>query len=199
MQLTIITPYYDTLKYIKFLSKILNTQLTDEVEWLIIDDGCNEKELDELPARVIHLEKNSGNASTPRNIGLDNAKGKYITFVDSDDLVSLDYVSKILNKIKTSDFDYCFFSWQSINGKRIIKDQPEKWNTSVWNCIYKKELIGDTRFNPKQNIGEDELFNKEVRKGKKENIEDILYFYNWGRPDSMSTNYLQGKIGYTKE
>ena len=199
MLLSIITPYYDTLRYIIFLSKILKTQLTDEVEWIIIDDGCHEKALDILPARVIHLEKNSGNASTPRNVGLDNAKGKYIAFVESDDIVSLDYIPKILNKIKSCDFDYCYISWESVSGKKIITDLPENWNTCVWNCIYKKEIIGDTRFDSNKNIGEDEKFNKEVRKGKKENIEDILYFYNWGRPNSMTSNYLKGKIPREKE
>ena len=122
-----------------------------------------------------------------------------IVFVDSDDLVSLDYIEKILNKIKTSNFDYCFYSWESSNGKRIIKDTPETWNTCVWNCIYKKELIGNTRFNPNINVGEDEVFNKEVRKGVKENIEDVLYFYNWGRPESLTTKYLGGKIKHKKE
>ena len=40
------------------LAEILEPQLTDEVEWIIIDDGCNEKELDKLKARVIHLKEN---------------------------------------------------------------------------------------------------------------------------------------------
>ena len=49
--------------------------------------------------RTIFIESN-GTASKPRNIGLDNAKGKYIAFIDSDDLISEDYIAKILNKIK---------------------------------------------------------------------------------------------------
>jgi len=199
MKLSIITPYYNTLKYIKFLSQIITPQLTDEVEWIIIDDGCNEKELDSLKAKVIHLKENSGNASTPRNVGLDNATGEYIAFIDSDDLVAVNYIDTILKKINTSDFDYCYISWQSKYGKRIIKDEPESWNTCVWNCIYKKGLIGENRFNPLYNIGEDRRFNEAVRKGKKDNIEEILYFYNAGRPDSLSTSCKEGKIGFRRE
>ncbi len=199
MLLTIITPYYKTLDYTLELSKKLIPQLTDEVEWIIIDDGCNEKELDNLGVRVIHLENNSGNASIPRNIGLDNANGKYISFIDSDDLVSSDYVYKILDKIKTSDFDYCYMSWKSQDNLYIIEDLPPEWNVCVWNCVYKKETIGETRFDPKCNLGEDKEFNLLVRKGKKENIVDIMYYYNWKRPDSLSTHYREGKIPFTRE
>ena len=114
MILSIITPYYDRLKEIKELAKVLEPQLNDRIEWIIVDDGCNESELDKLKAKVIHLEENSGGASVPRNSGLDNAEGEYITFIDSDDLVSSDYINKIINKINISrinkfyEFDYCY-------------------------------------------------------------------------------------------
>ena len=199
MLLSIITPYYKTLSYTLELADVLMPQLTDEVEWIIVDDGCNEVELDKLGAKVIHLENNSGNASVPRNIGIDNASGKYIAFIDSDDLVSTEYISKILNKIKTKDFDYCFMSWQSQDNKYVITDFPPEWNVCVWNCIYKKDTIGDVRFNLKCNLGEDKEFNLLVRKGIKENIEDILYYYNWKRPDSLSPHYREGKIPFTRE
>lgn len=110
VKLTLITPYYKTLNETKELANILGPQLTDEVEWIIIDDGCHETELNDLPARVIHLENNTGNASIPRNVGLDNAEGLYIGFIDSDDSVSNDYISKLLNKINNEQFDYCLFS-----------------------------------------------------------------------------------------
>lgn len=186
MKLSIITPYYKTLKETQRLAETLELQLNDGVEWIIIDDGCNELELDKLKATVIHLDKNSGGASKPRNVGLDNAKGEYIVFIDSDDLVSDDYISKILNKINTSTFDYCLFSWQ-FNGIRkdevIIEDEPPIWNCSVWNCIYKNTK---ERFNENLKIAEDYDFNLRARKGKKENIKDILYFYNDGRPESLT-------------
>ena len=199
MILTIITPYYKTLDYTKELARILKPQLTKEVEWIIIDDGCNEKELDSFDAKVIHLEENSGNAAVPRNIGLENARGKYIVFVDSDDLVSNDYIEKIINKIKETDFDYCYFSWKTQDQKVIINDEPPEWNTCVWNCVYKKELIGDTRFDSINNLGEDKVFNNIVKKGKRENIKDILYYYNWKRPGSISSCYREGKIPFKRE
>lgn len=200
IKLSIITPYYNTLSYTKKLAESLTPQLTDEVEWIIVDDGSHEEELDSFMAQVIHLEKNSGNASFPRNVGLDNAKGLFITFVDSDDTVLPNYIEKILEKINSEDFDYCYFGWQTSDCNFYIDDEPLEWNKCVWNCIYKKDLIGNERFNVRINLGEDGDFNDRVRKGKKANINEILYYYNWNvRDDNLSSLCRDGKLSYTKE
>ena len=185
-KLTIIIPYYDRFEQITKLIKTLNPQLTDEVETIIVDD-CSPTPIKILDDRikVIRLEENSGGASVPRNVGLDNATGEYVVFIDSDDLVKQNYIEKILEKIKTTNFDYCFFSWESKAGKIIIRNNPPSWNCCVWNCIYKREKIGDIRFDPKLKIAEDYDFNLKVRTGKKENIIDILYYYEIDTPNSL--------------
>ena len=185
MKLSIITPYYNALEEIKKLAEVLVPQLTNEVEWIIIDDGCNEKELDTIKAKIIHLKENSGGASVPRNIGLDNAKGEYIAFIDSDDCVLGNYIQKILDKTK-ENWDYCFMSWTTRQMDVIITKEPPTWNCCIWNCIYKRELIGKERFDPKLKMAEDFDFNKRVRKGKRGNIKDILYLYNIDTPNSLS-------------
>lgn len=182
--ISIITPYYNTLNQTKELAKVLMPQLNENIEWIIIDDGCNEKELDKLNAKVIHLEKNSGGASVPRNAGLDIAKGKYILFIDSDDMIAMNYIKVITNKLK-EDFDYCYLSWKSDFALIVIKDKPPIWNCCVWNCIYKKELIGNERFNPNLIIAEDYDFNKRVQKGKYTSIQDIIYIYK-NNPNSLT-------------
>lgn len=184
IKLSIITPYYKVLEYTKKLAEVLEPQLTKEVEWIIVDDGCNEKELDNFKAKVIHLPENSNGASVPRNVGLDNAKGKYVVFIDSDDLVKDDYIWEIMYKINTEEFDYCYFGWASPSFEVMIVDEPPAWNLCVWNCIYKRELIGNERFNPEIIIGEDYDFNVRVRKGKRSNIEKILYYYR-DTPNSL--------------
>lgn len=181
---SIITPFYNTLSYTKELAKVLEPQLDDDIEWIIVDDGCNEKELDNLKAKVIHLPTNSGGASVPRNVGLDNAKGKYILFIDSDDSISDDYISTIREATK-KEWDYCLFSWKSRVMEVIITNKPPKWNCCVWNCIYKKELIGSTRFNPELRIAEDYEFNCYVRRGKHIAIPKIIYYYNIDTPNSL--------------
>jgi len=167
---------------------ILEPQLRDNIEWIIIDDGCHENELDNFKATIIHLPENSGCAGIPRNHGLELARGEYITFIDGDDFVSDDFVDKILNKIKTSDFDYCLMSWKSIVNNTIIdvKNGRPEWNCSVWGIVYKKELIGDVRFN-NERIAEDFTFNQEVLKGKEEKITDIMYFYDFNKNGISAT------------
>ena len=183
IKLSIIIPYYDRPKYIKRLLEVLEPQLTNETELIIVDD-CSPIPLD-YPC--IRLNENSGGASIPRNVGLDKAKGKYIAFIDSDDLISNDYISTILEKIK-EEWDYCFISWKTSANTIIIKDNPPNWNCCVWNCIYKKEIIGNERFNPNLRIAEDYDFNIRVRKGKKANIEKVLYYYNETSKSIMRPN-----------
>lgn len=194
MRLSIIIPYHNTYELTRKLLSVLVPQLTEEVEVIIIND-CDDIDFNSSDMRTI-FTKSNGTASKPRNIGLDNAKGKYITFIDSDDLISEDYIAKILSKIESSSFDYCFFSWK-YNGIRkdevIINDNPPTWNCSVWNCIYKRETIGNERFNEEMKVAEDYDFNLRVRKGKKENITDILYFYNNNRKNSLMWETLNKK------
>lgn len=185
MKLSIITPYYDCLEYTKKLRDVLEPQLKEDVEWIIVDDGCNEKELDDFNAIVIHLKENSGCAGIPRNIGLGLALGEYITFIDADDLVSHDFVEKILNKIENEDFDYCLMSWYSDDFKIDVKNGRPEWNCSVWGIVYKDTLIRDKRFNDCR-IGEDYIFNKEVLSGKCAFIEDFLYYYRKNEKGIMS-------------
>jgi glycosyltransferase involved in cell wall biosynthesis len=185
MRLSIISPYYDCLNYIKSLRNILEPQLNSNVEWLIIDDGCREEELDEFNAKVIHLEKNSGCAGIPRNYGLDVAQGEYITFVDSDDLISNDFIKKIFEKIDNEDFDYCLMSWKSDTFNIDVTNGRPEWNCSVWGIVYKKDLIGDYRFNNLR-IGEDYNFNINVLKGKCSIISDYLYYYRSNEKGIMS-------------
>lgn len=186
IKLSIITPYYDRKDEIVKLAKVLKPQLSDAVEWIIVDDGCHEELLDTLPAVVIHLPENSGGASIPRNVGLNNAKGEYIAFIDSDDLVSESYVKLILHKIRTEPFDYCYIGWRCEHFELIIHDEPPEWNCCVWNCIYNRKIIGNARFRPDLKMAEDYYFNLEVRTGKRVNIDKVLYFYNSESPGSLT-------------
>lgn len=188
MKLSIITPYYKTLEETKRLAEVLIPQLTEQTEWIIIDDGCFENQLNEIlydekyidkwnNLHVYHLLTNSGGASVPRNKGLDSASGEYIAFIDSDDLVSDDYIQTILENLKGQD--YMYISWNYIEGDIIIKKEPPSWNCCIWNCIYKKEIIGNERFNPDLVIAEDYDFNKRVRKGTHNALQKILYYYQF--------------------
>jgi len=189
VKLSLVIPYYRTYKETVRLLNILIPQLTNEIEVFLIDDGCNEIKLDEYKDKinVIHLPENHG-LSYARNRGIEKAKGEYLVFIDSDDYVSNDYVSTIIDKIKTCDFDYCYFSWQMINQQWIIeiKDNPPDWNWAVWNAVYKKDYV--ELFDESVRFQEDIPWQNKMRikNGKKEIIDKVLYYYNDGRPGSLT-------------
>ena len=190
MKLSIITPYYNCLNFLKKLASVLEPQLTDEVEWIIIDDGCHEQELDNINAIIIHLPKNTGCAGIPRNYGLNIAQGDYITFIDADDLVTNNFVSKIIEKIDTTkNFDYCFMSWKKFDNS-LYADMNEgrpEWNCSVWGVIYNHNNIKNIRFSNKR-FAEDYEFNQAALKGTEERITDYLYYYN-SNENGLSANW----------
>jgi glycosyltransferase involved in cell wall biosynthesis len=186
VKLSIIIPYYNTYKYTKKLLNELIKQLNNEVEIILIDDGCNEKRLDKYKEiKVIHLKVNSGNASIPRNIGLDKATGEYITFIDSDDMISGDYIEKIFKKINKNP-DIIFISWKSKKHYVIMENKPPRWNCSVWCRVYKRDIVKKIRFNKELNIAEDWEFNEQVKYKTSLCIKDIIYFYNNNRKGSLT-------------
>lgn len=195
--LSIVIPYYKTYEETKRLLEILIPQLTDKTEVFLIDDGCHEERLDDYEEKIniIHLEENHG-LSYARNRGIEKAQGTYLVFIDSDDCISNNYVETITNKINTCDFDYCYFSWKMMNQGWIIEitDTPPDWNWAVWNAVYKTDYVEpfdeDIRFQediPWQNI-------MRAKNGKKEIIDKILYYYNDGRPGSLTVTQ-----GHTKD
>ena len=105
--ITIITPAYNCKKTIKFTYDSVIAQTFSDWEWIIIDDCSKDgsfsyiKELTKNQNRVIVLQTsiNSG-TSVARNIGLKHASGKYITFLDSDDLLDSNYLENQLDFIK---------------------------------------------------------------------------------------------------
>lgn len=188
MRLSIITPYYNCLEYFRSLANILIPQLNKNVEWIVVDDGTGDdlSFLDLEHVKILYLPVNSGCAGIPRNKGLDVARGEYITFVDADDLVSVDFVEKILKKIDDG-FDYCLMSWKSDTFNIDVKNGRPEWNCSVWGVVYNRNLIGDTRFSDLR-IGEDYGFNRDVLKEDSfvRIIPEYLYYYRNNEKGIMS-------------
>lgn len=146
---SIITPVYNAEK---FLDDTINTALNQTYEdWeLILINDCStdnskkiyEKYKDDKRIKWIDLRKNSG-AAIARNRGIEQSKGRYICFLDSDDLWDK---KKLDNQIKFMQDKNCEFSFTSYqfaddncipNGKKVIV--PEKIN-------YKQALGNTTIF-----------------------------------------------------
>ena len=183
MLLSIIIPYYKTLELTKELLDILIPQLKDNIEVILVDDGCNETSLEEYPITIVHLPMNSGVAGVPRNVGLEIAKGEYIAFIDSDDKVADNYIEEILNAINFKP-DIINLSWRS-KVHNVIAPLPE-WNCTVWARVFKRSLIGDVRFREDLKKAEDWVFIHDLKPNTSINIKKQIYFYNSGRKGSLT-------------
>lgn len=183
-ELSIVIPYYKTYELTKKILDTLIPQLTDEVEVILIDDGCNEERLDEYTKNItiIHLKENKGGA-TASNIGIDKTTGKYIGFIDSDDMISNDYINTLLQAINNHNEDAIFFDWQDMGTGRILH-HPD--NYAPWKAIYKKNIL--PRFPDGRKFSYDVPFYDELNSKPytKYYIDKVLYYYNSQREDNLT-------------
>lgn len=110
VRLSIIIPYYNAEPYTSMLLERLRPQITNEVEVIVVDDGSK------VPFETGHdfvqvIRQQNQGCSAARNVGIDKAKGDYISFIDADDMVARYFVEKILEKTKDEP-DVIEFSWQ---------------------------------------------------------------------------------------
>lgn len=205
IKLSIIIPAYNAGPYIYELYNNLKPQLTDEVEVIVVDDGSRIP-VEEMEGFKVIRQNNQG-VSAARNTGIDNAKGEYIAFIDADDCVSDSYIKTILAKIEKEHFDYCYLSWKTFgNGWKYevrlnsITDKFPPFNLCVWNRIYKRDMIGDVRFNTKKPIAEDAEFIRMVKEKdhKKAFISEIMYFYRVDTPNSLTKRYSNGELDFER-
>ena len=101
---SIIMPCYNTERYIKKTMDSIFAQTFDDFELIMVDDGSSDstpKILDgyakDHPGKIRVFHKENGGQSTARNLALDNAKGEYVLFWDSDDYAETDYLEMLTN------------------------------------------------------------------------------------------------------
>ncbi|MBO7733441.1 MAG: glycosyltransferase [Methanobrevibacter sp.] len=202
IKLSIIIPAYNAEPYIHELLDRLEPQVTEEVQVLVIDDGSNKPlDLKQTWIKFYSNRKNKGISYT-RNRGLKLATGKYIHFIDADDLVAENYVEYIMNLIDTRDgeFDYIDLSWKSLNvgypvhDFKLRSDKDSLPNPSASTRIFAREFIGDHRFNENKDAAEDEDFTRhlQIRKARHICATEYMYFYRTYVEDSNSKRFIGG-------
>lgn len=137
IKLSIIIPYYDTYEYTIKLLRELRLQKTDEVEVILVDDGCNETRFDEFTEfTIIHNEHQGASASW--NIGIRKATGKYIGFIDSDDMIMMDYVDTLIDAIDNELADEILFDWVDWSLNKVVICPSAR---AIWKAIYKRDIV----------------------------------------------------------
>lgn len=182
---SLVLPAYQVELYIERCVRSIMAQTYHNLEILIVDDcspdasGAIAEALAKEDSRitVFHHQINQG-YSGARNTALNHATGQYVTFVDSDDWVEPDYVAYLMNIIRTTHADialsrnfYTSHYRKQVDCDEITEITPEdmlcdifynRMHVGIWNRLYKRSIIGNTRFDLDAKAGEDMLFNTQV-------------------------------------
>ena len=184
IKLSLVIPYYKTYDLVIPLLETLIPQLNDEVEVFLIDDGCHEERLDKYAKdiNVVHLKENGG-MPVALNTGIKSSTGKYIGFIDSDDMITDDYVKTLLEAIDNHNEDLIYMDWKDMHTGDIVH-HPD--NYAQWRSIYKKEII--PLFDETIRISADVPFQDEIEKVPRTRyyIGKVLYIYNSNRVGSLT-------------
>lgn len=218
--ITVIVPTYNTDKFIKRSINSLQKQTYSNIEILVVDDNstdttlkiCQQLQKDDSRIKILSKSKNKGVANS-RNMGIHNAKGKYIMFVDSDDYVDKDFCLTMLNTVKKYNADIAFCNFISVdqNNKKYVKllkndegvvNHEKVMQTLItanllWNKIFLKDMFSNVYF-PEGKLYEDiRILYKLIDKANKiAYIPEYLYFYEQRMNSIVHTNELSNRAQY---
>jgi len=119
--ISIIIPVYNAEKYIEQCLNSIKNQTYNYFEVILVNDGSKDnsenicKKFSNSDARFRYFVKEHGGVSSARNLGLDNAQGYYITFIDSDDWVDENHLELLVNNIKENNSDMAVSSIKNFN------------------------------------------------------------------------------------
>lgn len=131
--LSIITPAYNASDFIADTIHNIEPQLTNSVEWIIINDGSKDQTLNIIEKEVKNnknikiistVNKGAGHA---RNIGIKEAKGEWISFLDADDLYTTDSILKIIKYLEKVPNDTEIVYTPKIYSSFDLKEQNILW------------------------------------------------------------------------
>lgn len=223
--ISIIVPAYNAEKYIVNCVESVRKQTFQDWEMVIVNDGskdatralCDECAAKDERVRVIHLRKNAG-VSNARNVGLSNAQGEYIAFLDADDRYEFHCLQTMWDTLQAAGADSAACAHLNLwsNGAKIpelclpggvykgeaIREkivypllgerltQPV-FNGFIWRYLYSAEIIRQAKISFEGAYLEDELFLMEYfcNARKLAVTEEPLYRY-FLNPSSATHRYM---------
>lgn len=119
---SIITPTYNSASFIEQTIYSVQNQTYQNWEMIIVDDGSTDETVDIISQKAqsdyrilfIRLPQNEGPAKA-RNAGIERAKGKYMTFLDADDIWFPEFIEKSIQFIEDTDIHFVFASYKRSN------------------------------------------------------------------------------------
>ena len=213
--ISIIMPSFNTGKYITETIESVLAQSYKNWELIIVDD-CSSDNTDEIVStylsddRIQYLknEKNSG-AAFSRNIALRKAKGKWIAFLDSDDLWMPEKLEKQLSFMKSNGYFFSYTDYEEIdvNGKQtgVRVTGPRKvTKTGMYNycwlgCLtvmYDADKIGLIQIENIKKNNDYAMWLKVCHKADCYLLDECLAQYRKGRVGSVSTHSIKTMIGW---
>lgn len=210
-KLSIIIPIYNVEEYLrKCLDSVIN-QTYKNLEIICINDGSPDnsykilEEYSNKDSRIVVITQKNKGVAAARNQGLLKATGDFITFVDPDDWIELDYYETALNALTKNEVDvFCCGIYDEYENrtvkrenklpvKEIITDKNEfltyifkresykNFCGYIWNKVYKSNLFENVKFDETLYVGEDLLVSVELA------LKANTYFYT----NSAYYHYLQ--------
>lgn len=212
---SIIMPSYNTANYIEASIESVQYQTYENWELIIVDD-CSTDNTDEIvkpllsDARIRYLknEKNSG-AAVSRNRALREAKGKWIAFLDSDDLWLPEKLEKQVAFMEQNGYHFSYTNYEEINmagektgvrvtgPKRITK--TGMFNYCWPGCLtvmYDAEVVGLIQIADIKKNNDYAMWLKVCRKADCYLLDECLAQYRKGRVGSVSTHSVKTMVGW---
>ncbi len=216
-KISIVVPMYNTEAQInKSIDSLLQQSYTD-FEIIVVNDGSTDNSLSLCREayggnpRIKIIDKANGGVSDARNAGMRAAAGKYITFVDADDWVEPDYLTRLYNDLtqNSADISVADYKIETTDVKKTAKIHIEKSklvcgpqvmecffnvqiSTAVWGKLYRRDLIENLQFPVGMKIGEDAFFvYHALRRAKTVSLTaEKLYHYWVDNVNSLTNNYF---------
>lgn len=223
---TIVVPIYNVEKYLEKCLNSIIKQTYKNLEIICVDDGSPDNSIEILnifakkDSRIKIIRQENQGLSGARNTGINNATGKYIMFIDSDDWIELDMVELMVTKMKKSNLDlvicgtfnnlsekeyktnnldkikkYIKNKTDGVSYFKIVTSKTNLFTASSCNKIYRLNLLKKEQlFFPEKRLYEDLLFSFKYLIYSKniDIVEKPLYHYFTKREGSI-TNTLNLK------
>lgn len=136
IKVSVIIPVYNVEKYLRQNLESVANQTLKEIEIICIDDGSTDssyeivKEFAEKDSRFIPVQQPNSGAGAARNNGLRRAKGKYLSFLDSDDFFDEHMLEEAYNKAEETSADFVVFSSDQ------YYDESKEFKNVPWTLRY---------------------------------------------------------------